>query len=239
MNLFFMRFAVCCLFLLLCSSALRAQFFFSGAYSQQWLRMPRLEAIIDTFNTRENHTLPKLRSLSGFQATVGGVQTFAIVELGVSNAVRRLRSFSPNQLRENAEIVASHTAINFSLGFRPLQKQFLFVGVGLNFGLSRLRHSFGGDYVVTLKKYNLAPEIFFDYSIKIRFLLKPAQREKMFYLLRLRPFYQFHFPYDLTNTDTQLNGAPSQTPQSAAYAERWNNFGFRIGLVIPFFKSEK
>jgi hypothetical protein len=221
---------------LLATINLQAQAFVSGTYSHHFLTMPRLNSIMDSFNLRENHQLKHITSLSGFQFTAGAVQELAIIEFGFANSVRRIKSITPNQLRETAEVIASYTAATFHVGVRPFLSQYFFVGIGANFGLNRIRYSFGGDYIQPIQRYNLAPEIFVDYSIKIKFLLKQNLRKQTFYLLRIRPFYQVHFPLNVARMEQSFNENTTVVASNAAYEENWSNFGIRIGLVVPISK---
>lgn len=222
--------------LLFAAIDLCGQAFVSGSFSQHFLSMPRLNSIMDSFNVRENHQLKHVSSLSGFQFTAGAAQELAIIEFGFANSVRRSKSVTPNQLRETAEVIASYTAATFHVGVRPFLSQYFFVGIGANFGLNRVRYSFGGDYTQPVRRYNLAPEIFVDYSIKIKFLLKQNLRKKTFYLLRIRPFYQVHFPLNVARMEQSFNENTSVVASNAAYEENWSNFGIRIGLVVPISK---
>jgi hypothetical protein len=215
---------------------LAAQAIASGSFSYQWVNMPRLNTIMDSFNLRENHQLTPVTSLSGYHFTLGTVQQFALVEFGFANSARRIRSFTPNQLRETTEVIANFMSATMHVGLRPIPYQYFFVGIGFNFGVKRLRYSYGGDYIEPVRLYNIAPEIFVDYSIKIKFLLKQNLRRQTFYMLRIRPFYQVHFPTNIGRMEQSLNENPAASASDARYDEAWSNFGIRIGLVVPISK---
>jgi hypothetical protein len=209
----------------------QAQVFIQGSYNHQFKNLSALNAIVDDFNTRENHQIKDFKSLGGVHFSVGWYQPVFMVELGFASSIRRQKSFMPNQLRESAEVVVNYLAATAHVGFRPLLNEYLTLGLGVNVGKQRVRYSFGGDYTTPVNVLTVAPEFFVDYAIKLRFLVRKELRNKVFYMLRLRPFYQLHFPTDLVAMEQQFNQNPSAN--SSAYVQNFSSIGFRIGLVVP------
>lgn len=217
-------------------SALHAQAFASGSYSHQFVAMPKLNGIMQTFNTRENHQLADFSALSGYHFSAGNYASIMMIELGYSNIVQKRESHTPNQLRETAEVIANFSAATFHAGIRPFRRHYLTFGAGFNFGVSRVRYSFGGNYQTPVKVYGFAPELFVDYGLKIKFLVRKSLRDKTFYMIRIRPFYQAHFQMDMVNAEKTLNNNP--TAKASDFVENWSNFGIRVGLVVPLNQPE-
>lgn len=221
------------LLLLLLHNAAQSQFFAFGNYSHHFMRMPTLQAITDEFNTRENHTLAPIKALNGYRFGFGHYSRWTMIELSFGNSTRTKKSYNPSQLKETAEVSTNFGSVQFNLGIRPFARQYFVAGIGLNLAQMRARYSFGGDYTVPVKTYTIVPEIFIDYGIKIRFLAKRDQRDKIFYLLRLRPFYQFHlFPTNLEQMQAQLNNDANAANEK--WEDNWGNFGFQVGIAVPF-----
>lgn len=195
--------------------------------------MPALGRITEAFNARENHNLGAVRSLNGYRFGFGNYSRWTLIELSGGNLSRTKKSNNPAQLKEQAEVRANFASIQLNFGFRPFAKQYFVAGLGLNLAMQRVRYSFGGDYTTPVLTYTIAPEFFVDYGIKIRFLAKREQRDKIFYLLRLRPSYCLHlFPTDLKKMQQQFNDDP--TASGSQWRDNWSGFGFQAGICVPF-----
>lgn len=228
------KFYTICLLCFVFVGKTKAQYYAAGSFSLQFVNMPSLDKIIDEFNARENHHIKDFSTWKGYHFTIGNISEFALIELGYAASMSNNKSQVPNQLRATAEVRSKFAGATVHLGYRVLRNKYLFAGIGINYGQNSVRYSFGGNYFTPVKNYTFAPEIFIDYSLKIRFLLKKNQRKQRFYMLRLRPFYQFHTAVDMGAMQRDFNNAPNVNPTDPAYRDKWSNFGFRIGLVIPF-----
>lgn len=222
---------------LILGQQLCAQYYISAGYAHGFSTMPTTDGIVSDFNTRENHSLGKMTGLDGYQFAVGMYSDFMMVELGYGNMVKGIKSTNPNQLKENAQVIANQAAVHFNIGYRPFKFHYLTIGGGLLLGQARVRYSFGGDYQVPVKQYNFGAEIFIDYGIRLKFLLKKSQRKELFYLLRIHPYYQFVTDLELRNLETELNQR-TDLPEGQ-YFDNMGHFGVRISLVVPFLPKDE
>lgn len=218
---------------------LKAQYYASGSFSLQFVKMPVLNNIVQQFNARENHNIKDFSTFQGYHFTIGNINEFSLIELGFASSMSNNKSKVPNQLREFAQVNTKFSAATVHLAYRIFRNKYLFAGIGINYGKNTVKYSFGGNYFIPVKSYSFAPEIFVDYSIKLRFLLKKDQRKDRFYMLRIRPFYQFHTQLELGAMQRDFNNATNVNATDPAYREKWSNFGIRIGLVIPFAAEKK
>lgn len=209
-----------------------AQYYAFGCYAQHFTQMPDMQRITDEFNLRESHTLKPFRTMMGYRFGFGSYGRWTMIELAYGNSNKVQKSNNPAQLKENAEVRVNFASVQFNMGFRPFARQYFVVGMGLNLGQRRARYSFGGDYTAPVVNYTIVPEFFIDYGLKIRFLAKRDQRDKIFYLLRLRPFYQLHGKLDLQKMQQQFNA--DETAAANEWEDNWSNFGFQVGIVVPF-----
>jgi len=220
----------CTIFLV--SQQLVAQWFVGGGFAQNFKNMPTLNTIVQKFNDNESHTLGKFNNMSGYHFGIGNYSTFMFMELGMGNMIRVQKSHNPTQLKENALITTNFTSVSMLMGLRPIPNQYFVVGVGTHFGACRIRYSFGGNFQTPVLTYTIAPEFFVDYAFKVRFLLKKESRDKMYYMIRIHPYYQLQFPLDVTKVEKQLNG--NTLIKGKELQDNWSNFGIRIGLYVPF-----
>ncbi|MCP4437561.1 MAG: hypothetical protein GY810_01295 [Aureispira sp.] len=216
---------------------LTAQYYIAAGYAHGFSNMPTTTSIISDFNARENHTLGKMQGLDGYQFAAGMYSDFMMVELGYGNMVKGLKSTNPNQLKENAQVIANQAAVHFNIGYRPFKFHYFTVGGGLTLGQARVRYSFGGDYQAPVKQYNFGAELFVDYGIRLKFLLKKSQRKQLFYLLRIHPYYQFTTGLELRKLETELNQR-TELPEGQ-YFDNMGHFGIRISLVVPFLPKDE
>jgi len=204
-----------------------------GGYNFGLISMPGVDGIVETFNAAENHSIGSLsNSFHGYRVGVGKYSKFSVVELGFGNLISSKKSVNPNQLKESAEVVVNYMSAHARAGYKPFPKEFFTFGAALHLGAQRIRYSFGGDYQTPVTAYVIAPEFYLDYAIKIRFLLKKSQREKYFYLLRLRPYYQLHQKIGVGKFETDLNQTVGV--DNNAIEDNMSHFGFTVSLVIPF-----
>ncbi len=223
--------------LLYTSSLVSAQYYMFGGYSFGAIDLKGSNTIVGTFNTRENHQIGPLKNnFHGYRAGFGKYSQNTVVELGFGNLISSQKSVNPNQLKENAEVVANAMSVSARVGYKPFKKHYFTFGAALHLGAQRIRYSFGGDYQTPVLQYNIAPEVYIDYAIKIKFLLKKAQRDQYYYLLRIQPYYQFHQFLEVGKFEADLNQIPSIA--NNAIEDKMNHFGFNISLAIPFMSEE-
>lgn len=209
------------------------QYYIFGGYNYGAITMKGANAIVDAFNIRENHSIaPFANNFHGYRVGAGKYSKYAVAELGFGNLIANEKSSNPNQLKESAEVVINYMSVTGRAGVKPFPKHYFTIGAALHLGAQRIRYSFGGDYETPVNKYVIAPEFYLDYAFRIKFLLRKSQREKYFYLLRIRPYYQWHSIIGIGNFDTQLNQTPNVA--SNAIEDNMSHFGFNISLVIPF-----
>jgi hypothetical protein len=218
-------------------SPLFGQYYMYGGYNFGAITMKGANEIINVFNQRESHTIGSLtNNFHGFRVGVGKYSKHTIMELGFGNLVANQKSTNPNQLKESAEVEVNFMSVHARFGVKPFPKEFFTFGVAMHLGAQRIRYSFGGDYQTPIEEYVIAPEFYIEYAIKLRFLLKKSQREKYFYLLRIRPYYQLHQNVKIGNFETKLNETPNVLPN--AIEDNMSHFGFNISLVIPFISDD-
>lgn len=229
-----------CLILLLgciCITGLQGQYYMYGGYNFGLISMPGANSIVETFNAAENHSIGSLsNNFHGYRVGLGKYSKYTVVELGFGNLISSQKSTNPNQLKESAEVVINYMSAHARVGYKPFPKEFFTFGAALHLGAQRIRYSFGGDYQTPISTYTIAPEFYLDYAIKIKFLLKKSQREKYFYLLRLRPYYQLHQKIAIGKFDADLNQNPGV--DRAAIEANMSHFGFTVSLVIPFMSDQ-
>lgn len=211
------------------SGLLFGQYYIYGGYNFGALQLDGTNNAVAEFNTAENHTLGLLQNnFHGFRVGAGRYVKHAVVELAYGNLIGQQSSFNPDQLKERAEVVVNYASVSARAGVKPFAKQFFTVGAALHLGAQRYRYSFGGDYQTPIDRYLIAPEVYLDYAIRLKFLLKKSQRDTYFYLLRIRPYYQWHSNRSVESFSQSLN----QTP--ALVEDNMSHFGCTVSLVIPF-----
>lgn len=225
---------ISCCFLL---SNSYGQYYIFGGYNYGAISMEGSNAVIDAFNTRENHSIaPLANNFHGYRVGAGKYSKYSVLELGFGNLVSSQKSTNPNQLKESAEVVVNYMSATARAGVKPFPKHYFTFGAAMHLGVQRIRYSFGGDYQTPVNKYVIAPEFYIDYAIKIKFLLKKSQRDKYYYLLRIRPYYQLHAYLESGNFETELNQTPNVSVD--AIEDDMSHFGFNISVVIPFMSDE-
>ncbi len=224
--------------LLICTTSYSwGQYYIFGGYNFAAIEMKGTNTIIETFNANENHQINAIKNNShGYRLGIGKYSKNTIMELGFGNIVSAQSSKTPNQLRENAEIIANYMSASLRLGYKPFAKHYFTFGGAIYMGAARIRYSFGGDYQTPVLQYTIAPELYIDYAIRIKFLLKKSQRDDYFYLLRIRPYYQFHQFLPVGKLEADLNQIPNVIPD--AIEDKMSHFGFYVSIVIPFITDE-
>lgn len=224
----------CFLFVLCCSTFWSfGQYYVFGGYNYGAVTMKGANAIMTQFNQRENHQLPMMQNnFHGYRVGAGRYSKFTIVELDFGNINSVSRSVNPNQLKENVEVIANYMSASIRLGLKPFPKHFFTFGAAMHLGGQRLRYSFGGDYELPVEEYVIAPEVYIDYAIRLKFLLKKSQRADYFYLLRIRPYYQFHTKIPIGNFESEFNGTPNVNKTDIE--DNLSHFGIQVSLAIPF-----
>ena len=209
------------------------QYYIFGGYNYGAITMEGSNAVVDVFNTRENHTIgPLANNFHGYRVGAGKYSKYSVLELGFGNLISNQKSTNPNQLKESAEVVVNYMSVTARGGVKPFPKHYFTLGAAMHLGVQRIRYSFGGDYQTPVNQYVIAPEFYIDYAIRIKFLLKKSQRDKYYYLLRIRPYYQLHAYLESGAFERELN----QTPNVSANAieDDMSHFGFNISIGIPF-----
>lgn len=209
------------------------QYYIFGGYNYGAITMEGSNVIIDAFNLREDHSIaPLTNNFHGYRVGVGKYSKYSVMELGFGNLVSNQKSTNPNQLKESAEVVVNYMSVTARAGVKPFPKHHFTFGAAMHLGAQRIRYSFGGDYQTPVNQYVIAPEFYIDYAIKVKFLLKKSQREKYYYLLRIRPYYQLHAYLETGSFERELNQTPN-VPDNAI-EDDMSHFGFNISIVIPF-----
>lgn len=225
------RVFLCSLFLL-AGHLVFGQYYIFGGYNFGALTLNGTNASIAEFNAQENHSIASLQNnFHGYRVGAGWYAKYALIELAYGNLVGQQSSFNPNQLKERAEVIVNYGSVSARVGLKPFPKHFFTVGGGVHLGGQRYRYSFGGDYVVPIERYGIAPEVYLDYAIRLKFLLKKAQRDRSFYLLRIRPYYQWHVNYRIGEFAQALHKSP------ALAEDNFSHFGCTISLVVPFIRD--
>lgn len=204
-----------------------------GGYQQGFVQLPDTEGILQRFNTTQNHTLAPINTLQGVRFGLGYMTDFVVLELSYSNINARTQSQNPSQIRENAEFVLNYSSFSAQFAYRIIPQKFLTAGFSANLGALRGRYAFGGDYIEGFQQYTPSVDVFVDYSLKIKFLLRRARRDGRYYLLRFRPYYQIQPIVDVTPLERSLNENPDAALRT--YEDKLGHFGFQVGLSIPFF----
>jgi hypothetical protein len=225
--------------LLLCFfSTAFGQYYMFGGYNFAAINLKGSNEIINTFNNAENHSVAALRNnWHGYRAGFGHYSRHALVELAYGNLVSQQLSINTDQLKERAEVIANYASVSARVGYKPFIRQHFTVGAALHLGNVRYRYSFGGNYQTPITRYTIVPEVYLDYAIRLRFLLKKAQRNDYFYLLRIRPSYQFHATENVAPFAESLNQTPRD--QALELKDNFSHFGFTVSLVIPFMNDDE
>lgn len=209
------------------------QFYMFGGYNYGAIKLENANKGIASFNTSENHQLSTFsNNFNGFRFGLGRYTKYNQVEFGIGNVSSRNKSFTPNQLRENAEVLANYLSVSARLGYKPLLRQFLTVGAAFHLGHYRLRYSFGGNYFTPISAYSIAPEIYCDFAFRFKFLLKRHKRNEEFYVFKIRPYYQYHLDFSSKNFSTSLNDTPAGS--LASELDNFSHFGIQISIIVPF-----
>lgn len=224
---------------LLCLAvATSGQYYIFGGYNFAMINLQGANQVISTFNTAENHNIAPLKNnWHGYRIGAGRYTKHVLVELAYGNLVARQGSLNPNQLKERAEVVVNYFSASARVGYKPFVRQHFTVGATLHLGGQRYRHSFGGNYKTPIERYVIVPEVYLDYAIRLRFLLKKSQRADYFYLLRFRPYYQFHPKEQVAPFAQSLNQNPLNQVQTLE--DNFSHFGFTVSLVIPFLNKDE
>lgn len=226
------------LLLVVCIAPSWGQYYMFGGYNFGAVDLQNTNAIVRTFNQNENHQIGNLtNNFHGYRVGLGKYAPHTILELGFGNLISKQQSTTPNQLRENAEVVANYMSVSARFGYKPFKHYYFTVGAALHLGGQSTRYSFGGDYQTPVLEYTIAPELYADYAFRIKFLLKKAQRDKYFYLLRIRPYYQLQQLIPIGQLDNELNNKP--LVKNDAIKDSWTHFGFNISIVIPFIPTSE
>ena len=221
-----------------CITLASGQYYMFGGYNFAAINLQGSNQIISTFNANENHSIAALQNnWHGYRLGAGRYTRHALVELAYGNLVSQQTSLNPNQLKERAEVIVNYLSASARVGYKPFMRQHFTVGAALHLGGQRYRYSFGGNYQTPIERYVIVPELYLDYAIRLRFLLKKAQREDYFYLLRLRPYYQFHPTESVGVFAQSINQTLAN--QSQELKDNFSHFGFTVSLVIPFLNDDE
>ncbi|WBM73787.1 hypothetical protein [Saprospira grandis] len=213
------------------------QYYAYGGYEYSSFQSDELSAIVTEFNEREGHNLGDLRALHGYRFGLGRYSYVADVALGFGYLGRKLSSVNPQLLKETVELEYSLISADASVGFRPFKSKFHSIGGSLHMGQMRYRYSFGGDYLVPIKNYNIWGELYAELAFPFRFLLKKEQRERLFYIFKIRPYYRAYRPLDLQALQRDFNF--DQNVGFNEITQKGGQFGIRLSLVVPFLTKEE
>lgn len=214
-----------------------AQYYMFGGYNYAAIGLKGTDNIVQRFNIAENHNVPSMSyAFHGYQLGFGRFSEHTMMEIGFGNLISNQSSLNTNQLKERAEIVVNYMSAHFRAAYKPFAKIYFNVGAALKLCNFRYRYSFGGDYQTPVEHYQVGLEIFADYALKLKFLLKKSQRKDYYYLLRIQPYYQFLRKVGIGPMETQLNQTPNVTDNSIE--DNFSHFGFNISLIIPFISEE-
>lgn len=213
------------------------QYYAYGGYEYSSFQSDELSAIITEFNEREGHSLGDLGALHGYRFGLGRYAEQTNVSLGFGYLGRKLSSVNPQLLKERVELEYSLISADASLGFRPLKSKFHSIGASLHMGQMRYRYSFGGDYMVPVKNYNIWGELYAELAFPFRFLLKKEQREHLFYIFKIRPYYRAYRPLDLQALQQDFNF--DQNVGIDEMSQKGGQFGLQLSLVVPFLSKEE
>ncbi len=214
------------------------QYYIFGGYNFAAINLSGSNSIINTFNAGENHDVGDLRNnWHGYRVGAGRYTRHVVIELAYGNVVAQQISINPDQLKERAEVVVNYSSGSARVGYKPFARQHFTIGAALHLGNTRYRYSFGGNYETPISRYTIVPELYLDYAIRLRFLLKKAQREDYFYLLRIRPSYQFHATEQVGAFAQSLN--QTAPDQARALEDNFSHFGLTVSLVIPFMNDDE
>ena len=219
-------------------SVASGQYYIFGGYNFAAINLKGSNQIISTFNSVENHSIASLQNnWHGYRVGAGRYTRHALIELAYGNLVNKQISLNPDQLKERAEVVVNYLSASARVGYKPFLRHHFTVGAALHLGGQRYRYSFGGNYETPIERYTIVPEVYLDYAIRLRFLLKKAQRGDYFYLLRLRPYYQFHPTEQIGSFAESINQTPPD--QARVLEDNFSHFGFTVSLVIPFLNDDE
>ncbi|WCL80660.1 hypothetical protein PPO43_11835 [Saprospira sp. CCB-QB6] len=222
---------------LFCAQWSCAQYYAYGGYEYSSFQSDELDAIVAEFNDREAHSLGNLRALHGYRFGIGRYAELTDVALGFGYLGRKLSSVNPQLLKETAELEYSLISADASIGYRPFKSKFHSIGASLHMGQMRYRYSFGGDYLVPIKTYNIWGEIYAELAFPFRFLLKKEQRDRLFYIFKIRPFYRVYRPLDLYALQRDFN--LDQNVGFNQINQKGGQFGLRLSIVVPFLTKEE
>lgn len=232
-------------FFILFSIQTQAQYYITASFLKSFGTYSVINDIKQRFNDDNNHQLKDFNGFSGFGLGFGKYSKRTLTEvLFVSQGQKRI-SKTPGQYAENAEVIVRHLGVETNIGYRPFDALFT-IGAGANLGRFITKQSFGGNFDLLSSDYLLATNIFIDYAIKIKFLIRRRHRDTHHYLFRIRPFYQvFSNSIDLRNLENKLNRNPelpvyNSTPSEfGEFKQKFTNYGIRFSLAIPFVNASK
>ena len=190
---------------LLAMNSAKAQFFAQGGLDLAYSPFEKTNGIIETFNARENHSIPTLVIMPGYHFGIGKYSEFTRISIGFGTVAKKQTSKNPALLKETVEYAVNITSVDASLGIKPFKRQFHSFGASLHMGQVRHRYSFGGDYIIPISRYGIWGEFFADFAFKFRFLIKKEMREKNFYIFNIKPYYRLNQPVDLHNMERDFN----------------------------------
>jgi hypothetical protein len=215
----------------LCTQKAAAQAYVFGSGSLGISNYDNLDNVVASFSTAQNHRLTAMKTLVGYEFGIGKYGERTMMEAKWASIGRRLDSNVPGNPIENVSIDYSYNYFSYGFGLRPFKKPYFTLGGALNLGQISLRHSFGGDWIVSNEDYMASTDLFVDYA----FPLKLKKRRNP-YLFRIRTYYQQMFgTTSLRNLGANLNEVP---PASVTNSDQnLNHFGVRASIIIPLRKD--
>jgi hypothetical protein len=213
------------------TSNISAQSYVFGSGSLGFSNYDNLNKIVGSFNTAQSHRLNNFGMLAGYEIGLGKYSDQTMMEAKWASIGQRLDSNIPNNPIENASVEYRYNYFSYAFGYRPFPKTYFTFGGALNLGQLSLRHSFGGDWIVSNEDYMAGTDLFVDYAFPIK-----LKKRRNPYLLRIRPYYQQMFgTMSLRHFDANIN--ESALSAASKGEQNLNHFGVRLSLVIPLRKD--
>ena len=208
-----------------------AQAYVFGSASLGISNYDNLDKVVNAFSTAQNHRLAEMKTLVGYEFGIGKYSERTMMEAKWASIGRRLDSNVSGNPIENVSIDYSYNYFSYAMGLRPFKKPYFTLGGALNLGQISLRHSFGGDWIVSNEDYMASTDLFVDYAFPIK-----LKKRRNPYFFRVRGYYQQMFgTTSLRGLDANLNEIP--TTSAANTFQNLNHFGVRASIIIPLRKD--
>lgn len=198
-----------------------------GGYGGGLTKMPITDGIMTRYNNSNALISEYFQKVSNMGGPHAGVGVYAGALQFEAKYTRQGITRSATGFEQGVGVVGtdfrlSYHHINFALGIRPFDNNYLSLGASANLGSYRITFGRNGSQAEISRRFALGSDFFADLMIINK---KP-------FMLKVRPFYRiFYSRAQLFPLESALNAPDPASVELSDFQENFNLFGMQFSLM--------